>query len=89
MSKNSYENFYKFYKANNNRKGLEIFKGWSFCGVQNQYTWAIFLGKVGLRIKNNDVIADPVSNPGAPSYLFNWGIEVMMRKYHAALDDIL
>lgn len=48
-----------------------------------------FLGKVGLRIKNNDVIADPVSNPGAPSYLFNWGIEVMMRKYHAALDDIL
>ena len=80
MSPESFERFNKFYK-NNKRKGINIILHWLkfLWNTKEQYI-RYFLNKIGLDVQFNKIGADAISNPGAPSYLFNWGIYELIKK---------
>jgi hypothetical protein len=43
------------------------------------------LRKIGIRVRYTITAnANPNPNPGSPSYLFNWGIYIMLNKYEKA-----
>lgn len=84
MSKKSFDSFYNYY-INNKRNILKVIKAWI------RYLWHTktvylnyFLKKIGISIKSKPLTADCFSNPGAPSYLFNWGVDEMIKRYSEA-----
>ncbi len=81
MSKKSFDSFSIFYK-NNRRKGINIMIHWiKFLWNSKEQYIRYFLGKMGFQFDVNNRGADAVSNPGAPSYLFNWGVYEIMKRY--------
>ncbi|MDK0960216.1 hypothetical protein QTH00_13495 [Clostridium perfringens] len=81
MSKKSFESFYKFYRANK-RKGLIKYYIWiKFIWGSKKIYAAYLLNKFGISVNLNINMNDKTSNPGASSYLFNWGINEMIKKY--------
>ncbi len=86
MAPLSFESFYSFYKANR-RKGFRVLIRWV------EYLWrakniyiAFFLNRLGITAPYGRVRCDQTPNPGIPSYLFNWGIYVMMNRYKTAMN---
>ncbi|MBZ2174089.1 hypothetical protein K8M07_02310 [Schnuerera sp. xch1] len=87
MSKKSYDSFYNFY-INNKRNKLKAIKAWiRFLRNTKSLYISYFLRKVGFHVKNSKLTADATSNPGAPSYLFNWGVYEMINKYKKSKID--
>ena len=37
--------------------------------------------------QKKQISLDTISNPGAPSYLFNWGVDEMVKRYKKAEID--
>lgn len=84
MSKKSFYSFYNFYKKNK-RSGLNLINAWFKFLWNTKSTYiSFFLNKIGISYKSNILTADAYSNPGAPSYLFNWGIYEMVKRYKRA-----
>lgn len=84
MSKKSFNSFHIYY-LNNKRKGINIIKAWVvYLWHTKSYYMSYFLGRIGICIKNNKLSVDAIANPGAPSYLFNWGIFKMIKRYEKA-----
>lgn len=85
MSEKSYKNFYVYYK-NYKRTDLKVIKHWvKFLWETRTLYINYFLNKIGLNVKNKPLKEDGISNPGAASYLFKWGIHEMVRRYRDAL----
>lgn len=80
----SFDSFYNFY-INNKRDGLPIIKTWiRFLWNTKSVYIDYFLRKIGIYKKSIKLSADVPSNPGAPSYLFNWGVHEMIKRYEKA-----
>ena len=81
MSKKSFESFYDFYNSNK-RYSINIIKTWSKFIWSNKSLYIRYvLNRVGIKFKARTLSADSSSNPGASSYLFNWGIDETIKKY--------
>lgn len=79
MSKKSFDSFSTFYR-NNKRKGTDIIICWAkFLWDSKEQYIKNFLGELGFYFNINNKGADVISNPGAPSYLFNWGVHEMKK----------
>lgn len=84
MSKDSFDAFYSYYKGNK-RPVLKSARHWVrfLWNARSQYLG--YLGrKFGIRFHGSAVEANALSNPGAPSYLFNWGVHEMVKRYRGA-----
>ena len=81
MSPDSYQSFVNFV-LNNRRKRIDTIVPWLrfFWSSKSQYV-GYALRKVNLRYETKSVNADALVNPGAPSYLFPWGIHEMTKRY--------
>jgi hypothetical protein len=81
MSPHSYHSFVS-YVSNNKRKRIGTIVPWLrfFWSSKSQYV-GYALRKVNLRYETKSVNADALVNPGAPSYLFPWGIHEMTKRY--------
>ena len=84
MSKKSFNSFRKFY-LENRRSGLNVIFPWlRFLWHTKSLYISYFLKKIGIPMKSKTLTADAFPNPGAPSYLFNWGVSKMIRRYEKA-----
>jgi hypothetical protein len=87
MAPESFEAFYSYYK-NNKRKGLKVFKRWMEYLREMMPRYVQYgLKKIGIRIKVKELKYDAVPNPGAPSYLINWGVYEMIKRYQGAMSE--
>lgn len=86
MSQYSFNSFYKFYK-NNKKDRLFTTKHWIryFWRTKTVY-YNYFMSKLSFSQKKQ-ISLDTISNPGAPSYLFNWGVDEMVKRYKKAEID--
>lgn len=88
MSEISFNNFYNYY-LNNRRKSLKVTKQWvKFLWKTRTVYINYIINKIGLNVRNKPITADAISNPGAPSYLFKWGIHEMVNRYRDALKKL-
>ncbi len=55
--------------------------------VENIYI-AYILNRLGIAAPYGRVRYDQTPNPGIPSYLFNWGIYVMMDRYRTVMNGV-
>ena len=84
MSKQSFHSFEKFYR-DNKRCGIDVILAWIRFLWQTKTIYLKYLfRKTGIKFKSKTLSADACSNPGAPSYLFNWGIHEMIKRYEKA-----
>ena len=81
MSPVSYNSFVNYYKTHK-RKGLRSIYYWSlYLKETTPHYINYFLEKTGLKFRFKYSGVFNTFNPGAPSYLFNWGIEEMKKRY--------
>lgn len=77
MSPVAFDSFYKFYKANK-RKGTLLHQlRYIMDMLPNYYNYASHILHINRYVKEKI----DLTSPGAPSYLFNWGIEEVMKYY--------
>lgn len=85
MSINSFISFERYFRRNK-RKGVYVLKHWIIYLWNTRFHYLNYLlSKLGLKLKFS-VNADILSNPGAPSLLFNWGVHVMINRYKSAFE---
>ena len=78
MSPDSYESFYTYYRTHK-RKGNFLAQARYICKMLPDYANYAF-GKAHIPIKFRKKEWN-LTNPGAPSYLINWGLEECIKKY--------
>ncbi len=83
MSPYSFESFIGYYKKNKRKGRYRKLLGYYINELP--YYMNYIMKKVGLkyRFKPND---KRINNPGAPSYLINWGMDVMCNRYLGGLE---
>lgn len=83
MSPKSFHQFNKFYKKNKHHGYTNILKWMTFLYHNKSLYIRYIFKKIGWSFKftiSQDT-AHLYSNPGAPSYLFSWGIHEMVKRY--------
>lgn len=86
MSEQSFESFLKYYNSNKRKdiKNVFLFIRY-YWHTFPQYTNYLFK-KIGLpTIFNSKSSSKKLSNPGASSYLFNWGVNETIQKYEKSM----
>ena len=80
MSSHSFESFFYYYKKNKRRFKIKPWLEYLWNTKIIYYNY--FVKKIGLsKIVCNSIVIPNIPNPGAPSYLFNWGIHEMIKRY--------
>ncbi|HHU79628.1 MAG TPA: hypothetical protein GXZ29_12245 [Clostridiales bacterium] len=84
MAPASYASFYSFYRSNK-RKGLNRYIRWFQYLWQAKFVYINFaLSLLGIPERDIRIRYDALSSPGAPSYLFNWGVHEMLKRYDSS-----
>ena len=79
MSTTSFEDFSGFYKCNKRKGHYRKIMFFYFRELPMYMNY--IMKKVGLRYRFNLDKKERINNPGAPSYLINWGVEKVKEKY--------
>jgi len=86
MAPPSFLSFHDFYKTHR-RRGFRVLLRWALYIWQTKSVFtAYFLNKIGIPVKYKDLRCDVTPNPGAPSYLFAWGVNELIKRYKAAME---
>ncbi len=81
MSPRSYVSFQKFVKQNKRKFRVVLLPYVRFLWASKSQYLSYVLGKIGMTYKARAADANSLSNPGAPSYLFPWGVCKTMLRY--------
>ncbi len=81
MAPKSYTSFRNFIKQNK-RSPVDVLAPYiRFLWSSKEQYLSYFLGKIGITYKAKATDAEALVNPGAPSYLFPWAVQEMMKRY--------
>ena len=81
MSLASYEAFSDFYRSNRRKGVRELARQMSFLWKARSAYASFVARKLRVRVSSKPVTEEAIINPGAPSYLFPWGVHEMMKRY--------